>query len=139
MRIQFKTGKHNPRLRGKIYSYTCSFRNFTTLRIFESSAYKLPKEDQLDWNKLYGRKSILPFGKWRKEQFYVWRWNPKKDTFQIAKYYRDGEKFWWDNVKNIGKFELVVLDNDWFSLPLPAGSYFGGNNPAPKFIQYILK
>lgn len=140
MRIQFKTGKHNPRLRGKLYSYTCSFYQKTRVMFTSRSEYNIGKKEQSDWLKLYGRKSWFPFGKWRKEEFWVCRYNIEDDYYEITKYYRDGKVFRWDKDLIITKkMEPVVLNNDWFTLSLPAGSYFGGNIPASNYVEWILK
>ena len=138
MRIVFKKGRHNPKLRGKLYSFFCSLSALTLLRFNQSSRYKLNPIDQYDWNKLYGRRNFA-WGENRKEEMWVWRYNVAEKTFEVAKYFREGDDISWKEVKQVRDNEIIYLDNDWFTLPLLTGSYFGGNNPAPSPIKYVLK
>lgn len=130
-----------------------------TIRFTPSCRYLLSKEDQTDWNKLFGFCFGIR-GVHRDSARFAWRYNFDHDTIEIAAYkYVDGFRT-WNKIKEIhvGKehtFEItrqadglvafyidgIFLHYDYIDqndkTAYGCGLYFGGNNRAPHDIEII--
>lgn len=138
--IEIKQGKHNAGFFDKFETYWYSIfkKNTPIYLMFPNAAkYYLPN-NQGDWNKVIGRKGFKSkkVGNSRilkTEQYIVWRYNIKKDVFEIAKYWRENYEFDYEIIQTIKPFEVSKpIDISWFESPLPGGAYFGGNMPVPQ-------
>lgn len=125
--VEIQEGKHYPDLFDFSWTLRLSYRPINVVKFTKKSKYYMFGDvDQSDWNKLYGRLGYtLRSGKLiRLEEFWVWRYY--LGQFQIAKYRRTGRVFGAFEIQNVSIDQDVFLSNDWFTLPLPLGTYFGG-------------
>lgn len=128
--VTIKEGNHYPVFLDTLWTITSlPYKPLVIVKFTEKSKYNMFGDvDQHDWNKLYGRLGYA----WREgklirlEQWYVWRYFAGQ--IQVAKYRREGTEFKTHDVTNVNLFEDVFLSNDWFTLPLPLGTYFGGHD-----------
>lgn len=130
----------------KIYKWTVLFD--------ESCKYKLPNNDQLDWNKLVGvstsfnpRKNSIRFG---------WRYNPTTSTLEVASYCEQNKIFktqYMGDIKPNIPIELTIILQPYCSIlkvndvshtvpniitntiTIKTNPYFGGNQKSPKFMS----
>ena len=141
--VRINKGKQNPNIFTKLHTYLQSYSKSINVMFTEDSAYELPAGEQADWNKLIGRKAFIrtngslnpldwEFGRF--EQFWVWR--KYEGEYQVAKYVRENDKFWWFMERTANEGWWKTLDLTWFTYLLPSGSYFGGNNHAPNRVYY---
>ena len=138
--IQIKEEKHNAGFFDKFETYWQSTfkKNKPVYLMFPNAAkYYLPN-NQGDWNKVIGRKGFKSkkIGNSRilkTEQYIAWRYNIKKDVFEIAKYWRENYEFNYEIIQTLKPFEVSrPIDISWFKSPLPGGAYFGGNMTVPE-------
>jgi len=143
--VRIEKGNHNPNFITKLHTYLQSYKNKAQVMFIKASSYSLPAGEQADWNKLVGRKAFFRTnGSWnplnwefgRFEQFWVWRYYNHK--FEIAKYVRENNYFFWHEKEVATEGWWKDLDLTWFSYWLPSGAYFGGSNPAPKRVYWHL-
>ena len=138
-KLTFEPNRHYPTLRSLLYSLRLALRGYVEIKFTHESKYILGDSDQFDWNKLYGMGNIWRFGKWRKEQFWAWRYLPLTDNFEVVKYYREGGHIRWGEIVTVQTNEEKILHNVWFSLPIPLPTYFGGNRRTPNKIEILVK
>jgi len=127
--IKIEAGRHYPHIFYDFpYTLNLSYKPLVLVN-FSKAKYDMNGDvDQQDWNKLYGR-LWYKLKKWkfvRYEEFWVWRY--WQGRFQIAKYTREGDTFGAFEIKTVSNREECFLSNDWFTLPLPLGTYFGGDD-----------
>lgn len=120
-------------------------------------------DDQWDWNKLCGLDFTLPLGE-RKAVMVGWRWNPIRSRFELSLYVHDpvGGRFMSDPLARVCEWEpfgirlsatckpsswrLSIWQRDAWShfdhevsfneiLGRPVSGWFGGDKPAPHFMQ----
>jgi hypothetical protein len=148
--IEIKRGRHYPNFIDWLFGAWISlFEDIAFLKLPESAQYILDQTDQADWNKFYGRLAFR-FVKGeivRLEEWYVWRWVPKQNIYQIAKYKNTGGKMEWFDVVDVPTGEEFILDNGWFTYLLPLSFHFGGSDSnndgtggvAPKNIKFYIR
>lgn len=130
-----------------------------TIRFTPSCRYLLSKEDQQDWNKLFGF-CFGVRGIHQDSARFAWRYNFEHDTIEIAAYKYIGGFRTWNKIKEISIGEehtfkiarfadgLVVFYIDSLFMHYDyigqrgrtaygCGLYFGGNNRAPHDIEVI--
>lgn len=138
--IRFKKGRHYCNFWDLLWICKKALTRKRIRVVFtEESYYDLKDNDQNDWNKIIGRGNAQRFfnRKKRTETFLVWRLKDKKQ-YQIAKYYRQGEKFWWDNIIDCSPYTVYDVDISFFNGVIPIGGYFGGNEKAPNDLSFRL-
>lgn len=128
--------KHWAKLGDALYVLNRTRRNFVQLVFTEDSKYDMNgDEDQADWNKVVGRASwhrFFPFIKSiyskRRESFITWRYFPSKDKFEVAEYFRLGDKHWTEKTIEVETNQFVSLSIAFFKDNIPVGAYFGGHD-----------
>lgn len=128
--------KHYAKLKDVLYVSFNARKQFVQLMFTEDSKYDMNgDEDQGDWNKVVGRASwhrFFPFIKSiydkRRETFITWRYFPNKDIFQVAEYFRLGDKHWTGKVIDVPVNTFVSMSIAFFEDNIPVGAYFGGHD-----------
>lgn len=149
--VQHPEGYHNskPWFIWLLIAIVSFFSRRVTIEFSVLSRYYLDQEDQGDLNKIIGRggfrgKMIGGVYTRKDEKFLTWRFNPDRFRFEIFEYWRDNYKMRFEKIGELSPGEKKTFDirfiKSWRSFRLiPLPPYFGGNRPAPTFLNYDLK
>lgn len=127
--IQYREGFHYPKLKGWLQSRKIAAScRFAEIHIPNQAKYQLDDEDQCDWNKVFGRVGykIVNWRLVRVEQFVVWRYC--KGRKQVAKYFREGQRFWWEDKLQDDGTGAFFVNLGFLKSFLAVGGYFGGSD-----------
>jgi hypothetical protein len=133
-----------------------------TFRFLPNCEYEHGDDDQWDWNKLCGIDFRMPFQP-LKAVMVGWRWNPRATRFELCAYindpvkgrfmsdtlasvqsmqpfsvriWRESSNRWaisvWAGGESTTERQKVSFDN---RRGLPVWGWFGGNKPAPHFME----
>ena len=145
--VKHTRGNHYCNLKALLQIYFAS--TFLMHRTFyveftENSIYDLGDEDQKDWNKIIGRGGLVVKkinGVWTRkyEQFVVWKWNIPSQRFFVGNYKREDYKMVAPKIyQRVELGTRIRIDVNWLYSLLPLGGYFGGNETAPRDLEYLI-
>lgn len=149
IKITHRTDKHQASLSASLRAMLVALRQpvYISVRFNQFSTYNLPSREQGDFNKITGRGSLAYRCKTKgnkraghkAEQLLAWRYIPKTDSFELAKYWRRNYQFGFMVAECLPAYQwsswLLLSTNSL--LPMPP--WFGGTLPAPKQVSYEIK